>query len=385
MEKPLYIKPKMIVFYLNDIRKSFYMLSLYFSLTEKESIKEFSIVYSNKNSKFSLEYLNNLKLAFINLNFVSIEDFLINKNSSVELFFYDLDFYTPADIERISRIKIFKKILILNNNVGIPSQEISSFNLKPKKYLVWNHEFISHLIKSRNSKIILNSKNTIYYKDHLSKVSMINHEKIDILFFLPTRLSFKNEFETGLFLDDLSLYLKINKNEVFFKPHQRAIDNYLIPNSKIILILSKVVSRFPTYLISLLSKLVSSNNIIKFLNYSKFAKISRKYKFKHLKFPLIPIEFYLTFIKDEIIGGFSNTLIISSYFDIHSTLFGSKTIPCNFIKRGKVVESSQYLQTNMNFFKNDQNNYMFSKKAFSVNKNLNYIILFNLIKELTND
>ena len=136
----------MIVFYLNDIRKSFYMLSLYFSLIEKEPIKEFSIVYSNKNSKFSLKYLNNLKLAFINLNFVSIEEFLINQNSSVELFFYDLDFYSQADIERISRIKILKKILILNNNIGISIQEISSINLKPEKYLVWNHEFISHLI-----------------------------------------------------------------------------------------------------------------------------------------------------------------------------------------------------------------------------------------------
>lgn len=375
----------MIVFYLNDIRKSFHMLSLYFSLIEKEPIKEFSIVYSNKNSKFSSKYLDDLKSAFFNLNFISLEVFLIKKNSTIDLFFYDLDFYSKLDIQRISKININKKILLLNNNIGTSSQEISSLNLNPEKYLVWNYEFISHLINSKNSKIKLCSDKTLYYEDHFSIAQLINHEKIDILFFLPTRLSFKNEFEITKFLMDLSLYLKINKNEVFFKPHQRAIDNYLIPNSKIILILSKVVSRFPTYLISILIKLVSFNNIIKFFNYSMFAKISRKYKFKHLKFPLIPIEFYLTFIKDEIIGGFSNTLIISSYFDIHSTLFGSKTIPRNFIKKGKVVESSQYLQTNMNFFKNDQNNYMFSKKAFSVNNNLNYITSFDLIKELTND
>jgi len=372
----------MTIFYLNDIRKSFYMLSLCFSIREK--LKESIIIYNNFHEKFSSSYLNSLSKAFLDLNFVSLEKFLLNKNNRVKLFFYDLDYYSNSDLEKISQINFDKKILLLNNNIGVPVQENSSLKLNPDKYLIWNHEFINHMINSRNSKINLNSKKTIYYNNHLKKTPLFSNKKIDILFFLPSRLSFKNESEIRLFLIDLLRFLKQNKLQIFFKAHQRAEDNYLIPKARILLFVSKLISRLPTYILLFFSKVTSSNNIVKIFNYSIFNKIKRSNSFNNLKFPLIPIEFYLPFIKSKIVGGFSNTLIISTYLGIKSKIFGKKTIPTKFIKKGRIIDSAQYLLTNMNFFKNKKNQYEFDKNAFYSLNNIKYLNPYDLIKLLNN-
>lgn len=368
----------MIVFFLNDVRKSYYMISLFFSL--EKSINKSIFVYNEDQSKFSFGYLNSLKKTFFKLRFISLKEFLKN-NKKVKLFFFDLDFYSKSDLRNISKIDVSKKILLLNNNVGIEAQENSSLLLKPDKYIVWNKNFIYHLIKSRKSKINLQTTKTIYYNKHINKNFLFEHKNIDYLFFLPTKLSFQDQKDIGIFLIDVYDFLSNNKFKVYFKPHQRAQENYLIPKSKFITYLTYIISRLPFNFFSFVLKFSHLENLNKFLNYSLFAKIKVDFHFESLRYSLIPIEFYFPFIKKKIIGGFSNSLIISSYLNIKVKLFGNNKIPLNFIKKKKVISSEIYLKTNMDFFKHN-NGYDFSKNAF---KNENFIRCFKpqiLIEEL---
>lgn len=350
----------MNVFYLNDIRKSFHMISLFFSLKDDNKF----LIYNNKNDKYRKEYLDSLSNAFNQIRFLSLDDFLSNIKLDVNMFFYDLDYYSKGDIKNIFKIKTRKKILLLNNNIGVPVQENSSLNLLPNHFLVWNYDYISHLIKCRNSHINLNGSKTIYYRNHINKKSLIDHEQIKTLFFLPTKFSFRSENEISLFLKDLVKYLNKNSKDIFFKPHQRAVDNYLETSNFLINSLVYLFSFLSHSILDNLFRLINFHVLKKFLNYSKFKKIVRSQSFKSLKYPLIPIEFYLPYVRREIIGGFSNTLITASYYNLRSLIFGDKKIPKSIYKNGKYLKSDMYLFVNMEFFKNDNYGYEFRDRFF---------------------
>lgn len=348
-------------FFLENIKKSYNLLLIAnkFFINKNSKI----IFLYNKTANDYQLYINDLKKAFPFFNFIYYKSYVENKNDLQSDLFFMHELYSQDAISYINNFKSNSKNIVLSYNVGLDLIDISSSKIHHDKILTFNKPFILYLIKKRNCELYKKS-DIINLGDISQFKNIIEHERIDYLIFLPTKMVFENYSDKFNFLIDFDNYLnKINKF-VYFKIHPGLKESYFSSNSIFYNILKPFISFIPRLFLKSTIQIFSFNkNISKLIIAVYYNKIIKNQKLKLLNYPFLPIELYLNQIKIELAGSFSNTLISTSFLDLKIVLFGRKTIPDKSFKKDKVFDSKKYLKLNMHYFFNeDENTYVFKSK-----------------------
>jgi hypothetical protein len=354
----------MNIFFLEDIRKSFNLINLFYFINKNNAHNDI-FIYNDKieNTFF---YLNDFQLAFPYVTIISIDEYKDSLN--LDTVYLNHTKYDDRSIHFLSSLKSKKVVVLLNNNSGISEIDLSIKKLNPDTYIIWNTNFIYFLLKNRNS-ILLNDSDKFRTLNYiLPNYQFFNHKKIDYLIFMPTKMAFEHEKDLNNFLYDLKNLLqdnRFNNKNIYFKSHQGKKENYLSSNFLFFKVLISVFSILNIENLFKLSILLKNNSLLlRIFNIIIFKKLKHSHNFLELEFSLLPIEFYTNLITDSFIGSFSNTLIISSFFNKKVELLGDKEIKSKYYKRNIKVNSSLFLKLNMSFFLTDNNIYQFDNKPF---------------------
>ena len=368
----------MNIYFLEDIRKSYYLLYIYYSNNNK-CIENSIFIYNDKIDKYYL-YLLDFKKAFPDVNIVSIDEYMELYNFKINYVFLNLTVYSSKSKNFLLKLEREKLFVILNNNSGLHEHERSVLDLNPDLFLFWNPDFIYYLLKSRKS-LLLNFESKFEFINlALDKNLLINHSAIDYLIFFPTKMAFECETDVTKFLFDLNEKLckySLLSNNIFYKAHQGKVENYFSTNLAFLNLFTSVFRFFNLNILFFFVYLIKYENFVKFINMIIFDKLKEKFNLKNLDYPLIPIEFYLNMKNLSLIGSFSNTLITSSFLNIKFELIGIKDIRSKFKKRDLIVDSSIHLKLNMSFFLNENKSYHFNRTSFE-NRSFINLPLFNL-------
>jgi hypothetical protein len=351
----------MNLYYLNDIRKSYYLISLYSYHNEN------SLIIINDNILDNNIYFRQLLEVFPKCNFIKQSDFISKNYTHINLY-VNFSYYTDDVIYFIKNLNCKDISVILDPNVGIDIQEKTVLDLCPTNFICWNSKYINYLITNRNSLIRSENGYVIKEVNFIFNKPLFNHPDIDILIFFPTQMAFANNLDLSYFIFNLfSLCKKIGANEnIYLKMHNGSEKHYLDSNNLFFHFIAKLFFILPKSIIKLLVIVFKSQKkALEVLNFILLNKLVSKYKFKNINYTHIPIEFYFPFVKKKIIGRYSNTLIISSYFNLKAEICGKINIPKLITKRNLTVSTNNHLELNMNFFYNQKKNkYSFSKDMF---------------------
>ena len=356
----------MNIFFLEDIRKTFYLVNLYYYINN-EITKNDIFIYNDKIDD-TIYYLNDFRLAFPGIPIISHDLYKKSLDINLDTIYLNHNLYSEKSINFITNLEPKNVVVLLNNNSGIKEFDLSIRKLKPNTFILWNHNFIFFLLQNRKS-ILLNEIDNFRELNYvLPNQLFFKHNEIDSLIFMPTKMAFEHEKDLNNFLFDLKNILddyRHKNHKFYFKSHQGMKDNYLSTN---IILINYLINLFSIlslkYLFKLSFFLKNNNYLLKIFNISIFNKLRNKYNFLNLEYPLLPIEFYINSVNDKLIGSFSNTLITSAFFDKKYVLIGDKKIKSNYIKRNIKVDSSLYLKLNMSFFLTEKNAYQFDSKPF---------------------
>ena len=351
----------MNLYFLNDIRKSYYLLSFYFYNNEN------SIIIIKDNISDDNIYFRQLIEVFPKLTFVKQNNFVSKNHIEISLY-VNFSFYTDDVILFIKNLNCKDISVILDPNIGIDIQEKTVLELNPTNFICWNSKYINYLISNRNS--LIRPENGYVFKDvdFILNKPLFNHPEIDFLIFFPTQMAFKNKLDITYFIFDLYILCKnIGINDrIYFKMHSGSEKHYLNSNNIFFHFITTFFFFLPISFIKVLVFLFrSQKKVIDILNFLLLDKLISKFKLKNLNFSHLPIEFYFPFVKNKIIGRYSNTLIISSFFNIKVEICGKLNIPKLITKRNITVSTNNHLHLNMNFFYNYQKNkYSFTRDMF---------------------
>lgn len=356
----------MNIFFLEDIRKTFYLVNLYYFINNEITTKDI-FIYNDKIDD-SIYYLNDFRLAFPEIPIISQDLYEKSLDINLDTIYLNHTLYTEKSINFLTNLEPKNVVVLLNNNSGIKEIDLSIRKLNPNTFLVWNINFIFYLLQNRKS-ILLNEINKFRELNYvLPNQFFFKHNQIDSLIFMPTKMAFEHEKDLNNFLFDLKNILhdyRHKNHKFYFKSHQGMKDNYLSTNIRFINYLINIFSIISLkHLFNLSFFLKNNSYLLKIFNIIIFNKLRKKYNFLSLEYPLLPIEFYINSVKDKLIGSFSNTLITSAFFDKKYELIGDKEIKSNYIKRNIKVDSSLYLKLNMSFFLTEKNIYQFDSKPF---------------------
>ena len=351
----------MNLYFLNDIRKSYYLLSFYFYNNEN------SIIIIKDNISDDNIYFRQLKEVFPKLSFVKQKKFVLTDYSDISLY-VNFSFYTDDVILFIKNLNCKDISVILDANVGQSIQEKSVLELNPSNFIRWNSKYINYLLSNRNS--LIRPENVYIFKDvdFILNKPYFYHPEIDFLIFLPTQMAFENKLDLTYFIFDLHILCKnIGKNDkIYLKMHSGSEKHYLNSNNIFFHFITTILFFLPMSFIKVLVFLFrSQKRAIDIFNFILLDKLISEFKLKNLNYSHLPIEFYFPFVTNKIIGRFSNTLIISSYFNIKVEICGKLKIPKMITKRNLTVSTNNHLYLNMNFFYNHKkNNYSFNRDMF---------------------
>jgi hypothetical protein len=167
----------------------------------------------------------------------------------------------------------------------------------------------------------------------------------------------------------------LSSNNIFYKAHQGKVESYFSSNLVLLNLFVSVFKIFNFKILSLILFFIKNEKFVKFINLIIFNKLKDEFNLKNLRYPLLPIEFYLNMDNLTLIGSFSNTLITSSFLNIKFHLIGGNEIRSKFKKRNLVVDSSNHLKLNMSFFLDKNKIYQFNSTSFENNSYLNLPIL----------
>ena len=346
-----------VFFFLENIKKSYNLLLIAnkFSVNKNSKI---IFLYNNTAKDYQL-YLNDLIKAFPFFNFIYYEKYVEEKNDFQSDLFFMHELYSQDAISYINNFKSNSKNIVLSYNVGLDEIDKNLARIQYDKVLTFNKPFILYLIKNRKCNFYKTDE-IINLGDISQFKNIIEHERIDYLIFLPTKMVYENNSDKFNFLMDFDNYLNKINEFIYFKIHPGLKESYFHSNSIYFNILKPFVTFVPTLFLTSAFKIFSFNtNISKLIIALYYKKIIKNQKLKLLDYPFLPIELYLNQIKIELAGSYSNTLISSSFLDLKIVLFGRKSIPDKSFKRNQVFDSRKYLKLNMNYFYNiKENNYI---------------------------
>ena len=230
-------------FFLENVKKSYNLLLIANKFfTNKNSKIIFLFFFTAKDYQL---YLNDLIKAFPFFNFIYYEKYVEEKNDFQSDLFFMHELYSQEAISYINNFKSNSKNIVLSYNVGIDKIDKSSTRIQYDKVLTFNKPFILYLIKNRNCELYKNS-DIINLGDISQFKNIIEHERIDYLIFLPTKMVFENHSDKFNFLIDFDNYLNKINEFVYFKIHPGLKESYFHSNSIYFNILKPFVTFVPS-------------------------------------------------------------------------------------------------------------------------------------------
>lgn len=339
------------LYYLEDIRKPYFLISYYKFFNQNSTI-----YYSNK---YDEKYIKSIRHHFPEIKFEDISQF--NYMKSVFSIVIDFTELSGKTLQHISKINHKKIIVLLNPNIG--KHENIYKKLINVEYVSWNKTFTQYLIKARLSSL---KSNDIKIVKYVKQIKYLGIPFFDNLIFLPTWMNFESYDSYFYFLKNLHKVLNNRPDEIsYIKHHQATVGGYTKKSGltkQIIFLLSFFISfKFlHNY------NVVKSDLINKLFSLIFLEKLIRKFNLNELTEPNISAEFFFPYA-NTLIGGHSNTLIVASYFSKNIITLTDK-IPDSILKNNKTFETKKYLKINMEFFKEiDSGKYVFNNKAFNEN------------------